>query len=191
MTQSNQVISQQQRNALRRQLLACRTVLEPGVKQARDAALGEHLLAQRALASVANAVIGVHWPVRNEPDLRPVYAALNARGAQLALPVVIDRAAPLKFARWTPDAALVEGVFGVPVPATTVWVQPQLLLIPCLGFSAERFRLGYGGGFYDRTLTLLPRPATIGIAYACALVEFEPEPHDIALDCIVTENGCW
>jgi 5,10-methenyltetrahydrofolate synthetase len=180
-----------QRSVLRRQLLECRNTLEPELRRARDAAIGAHVLAHRALAPAAHAVVGIHWPVRGEPDLRPVYAALAARGAQLALPVIIDRAAPLKFARWAPDAVLVEGAFGVPVPATLAWVQPQVLLIPCLGFSAERFRLGYGGGFYDRTLALLPRPATIGIAYACALVEFEPAPHDIALDCILTEKGCW
>jgi 5-formyltetrahydrofolate cyclo-ligase len=191
VTQSNQAMPQRQRNALRRQLLECRNTLEPELKRARDAAIGAHVLAHRALAPAARAVVGIHWPVRGEPDLRPAYAALAARGAQLALPVIIDHAAPLKFARWSPDAALVEGVFGVPVPATMAWVQPEVLLIPCLGFSAERFRLGYGGGFYDRTLEPLPRPTTIGIAYACALVEFEPAPHDIALDCILTENGCW
>ncbi len=177
------------RSALRRLLLERRDGLDPTLKNTWDAALGQHVLAWCAPARIT--LLGVYWPIRSEPDLRPAYAALAACGVQLALPVVIDRAAPLKFARWTPDQRLVDGAFGVPVPAAAVWVEPQALLVPCLGFSEDRLRLGYGGGFYDRTLAAMPRPAAIGVAYGCARVEFEPEPHDVALDRILTEDACW
>ncbi|MGB7480596.1 MAG: 5-formyltetrahydrofolate cyclo-ligase [Burkholderiaceae bacterium] len=176
------------RDALRRQLLERRAGLDPAVKNAWDQALCRHVLEWQPTAPAA--VLGVYWPVRGEPDLRPAYAALAARGVPLALPVVIDRATPLKFARWTPGAPLAAGAFGVPVPADCEWVEPQALLVPCLGFNGQRLRLGYGGGFYDRTLAAAPR-ATIGIAYGCLRAEFEGAPHDVALDCIVTEDGCW
>ena len=76
---------------------------------------------------------------------------------------------------------------AVPAPPRTV-VQPQALLVPCVGFNADRIRLGYGGGFYDRTLENMPRPLTIGIGYACAQADFDAAPHDVALDMIVTEG---
>ncbi|HTN67184.1 MAG TPA: 5-formyltetrahydrofolate cyclo-ligase, partial [Burkholderiaceae bacterium] len=124
-----------------------------------------------------------------EPDLAPAYATLAMRGVQLALPVVVARAAPLRFAHWIPGAPLVVGTFDVPVPREPTWVDPPTLLVPCLGFNSARMRLGYGGGFYDRTLAGAPRPATIGIAYGCLQAEFEAAPHDIALDCILTESA--
>ncbi len=79
---------------------------------------------------------------------------------------------------------------GVQVPAaSSAEVAPELLLIPCVGFNQERFRLGYGGGFYDRTLAARPRPRAIGVAYECSRAEFSVEAHDIALDAVVTEAG--
>jgi len=174
------------RDALRRQLLARRAGLDPAQKTAWDAALCRYV--QEWPAAAPDAPLGVYWPVRGEADLRPAYAVLAARGVPLALPVVIDRAAPLKFARWAPDMPLVAGAFGVPVPAQCDWVEPQALLVPCLGFNRQRLRLGYGGGFYDRTLAAA-RYATAGIAYACLRADFDGATHDIALDRIVTEDG--
>lgn len=176
------------RSALRRLLLARRNALDPTLKSAWDAAIGQRLLAWYGAAPVN--ILGVYWPVRGEPDLRPAYAALAARGAQLALPVVIDRAAPLRFARWSPEEALVDGAFGVAIPVEPVWLEPQALLVPCLGFNSARVRLGYGGGFYDRTLAAAPRPATVGVAYDCLHAEFDGASHDIELDCIITEDVC-
>ena len=180
------------RNALRQQLLAQRNAFDPNLKERWDQAIRQHLLDYFAtpLQGPPLAPLGVYWPMRGEPDLRPAYAALAARGMQLALPVVVERAAPLRFAKWTPDTPLVAGTFGALVPAEPAWLKPSTLLVPCLGFNSGRMRLGYGGGFYDRTLAAAPRPATIGIAYDCLHAEFEAEPHDVALDCILTESVC-
>jgi 5,10-methenyltetrahydrofolate synthetase len=104
------------------------------------------------------------------------------------LPVVVARAAPLAFAAWSPGAALVADGMGVMVPGDLHFVErPPALLVPCLGFSAEGYRLGYGGGFYDRTLEPAPRPYTLGIAYACQQAQFAHAAHDVALDVVVTE----
>jgi 5-formyltetrahydrofolate cyclo-ligase len=138
------------------------------------------------------ASLGVYWPIRGEPDLQPLYALLQARGVQLALPVVDDgdqgNHGPLRFLAWTLGEALLKDRFGAAAPASRTELRPAALLIPCLGFNPSRLRLGYGGGFYDRTLAQTPRPLTLGVAYDCAAVQFDGEAHDIALDAIVTES---
>jgi 5-formyltetrahydrofolate cyclo-ligase len=93
------------------------------------------------------------------------------------------------FRAWSPECAMSEGLYGIPVPQGTDEVRPDLVLLPLVGFDAARFRLGYGGGYYDRTLAgLAPRPRTIGIGFELArLATVHPQPHDIALDAIVTE----
>lgn len=134
--------------------------------------------------------LGVYWPLPGEPDVHAVYAALAARGVRLALPVVLKKHAALAFADWTPGEPMVTDAMGVAIPARLrIDACPPALLVPCPGFNAARFRLGYGGGFYDRTLALAPRPATLGIAYACLAVDFASDAHDIALDDIATERG--
>jgi len=177
------------RDVLRQQLLARRAALQSNVKERWDESIRQRLL-QRCAALQPGSVLGVYWPMRGEPDLGPAYATLATRGVQLALPVVVARAAPLRFAHWIPGAPLAPGTFGVPVPRELTWADPPTLLVPCLGFNSARMRLGYGGGFYDRTLARTPRPATIGIAYRCLQAEFEAASHDIALDCILTEDTC-
>ena len=107
---------------------------------------------------------------------------------RLALPVVLERHAALGFAEWVPGEAMLADRMGVAVPAALRMVErPPALLIPCLGFNAGRYRLGYGGGFYDRTLEAQPRPLTVGVAYACQEAQFASAPHDVALDLVVTE----
>jgi 5,10-methenyltetrahydrofolate synthetase len=131
-------------------------------------------------------VLGVYWPIRSEPDLRAACDELVRLGVQLALPVVEEKDAPLRFVAWTPGDAVVKDAMGVAIPAPPQRVvQPQALLIPCVGYTAERVRLGYGGGFYDRTLAMQPRPYAIGIAYASALAVFDRAPHDAILDLII------
>ena len=135
-------------------------------------------------------LLGVYWPIRGEPDLRSAYAELAASGVRLALPVVTERDAPLAFAEWFAGAALAKDAMNMTVPAPPrQLVQPQALLIPCVGFNADRMRLGYGGGYYDRTLERAPRPLTAGIAYAIGQADFSAAPHDVALDVIVTEQA--
>lgn len=177
------------KTALRRALLAARNALTTETRKQWDAAIGTQIMTWWNMHPVQT--LGVYWPIRNEPDLRFVYDDLATRGVQLALPIVINKAAPLKFAAWTPGDPLVKDAMGVAIPATAdAIIAPEALLIPCVGFNAMRMRLGYGGGFYDRTLAASPRPMTIGIGYACALATFHGAPHDVALDMIMTEAAC-
>jgi 5-formyltetrahydrofolate cyclo-ligase len=175
------------KSRLRHALLDLRKSMTPKQRQDWDRAIADQLHA--ILSGVPATVIGVYWPIRGEPDLRDLYAMLAAGGKQLALPSVIDKNRPLKFCKWMPGDALFKDGMGVMVPASLHEVQPELLLVPCVGFNAKRIRLGYGGGFYDRTLALPGRPVAIGVAYAASQTDFPAEPHDIALDRIVTECG--
>jgi 5-formyltetrahydrofolate cyclo-ligase len=173
--------------ALRKRLLAVRRALDPAVKARWDEQIGERLLAWWRSEPVA--AIGVYWPLRGEPELGAAYAALAREGVRLALPVVLAPDSALAFADWLPGEAMQKDGMGVAVPTERRLVaRPPALLVPCLGFNAERYRLGYGGGFYDRTLAQAPRPRTLGIAYACLAAPFASAPHDVALDRIITEN---
>ena len=107
-----------------------------------------------------------------------------------SLPVTREKDLPLQYVRWKPEDPLVEGTYGVAVPEKQEPVtMPEALLIPCVGYTRNRFRLGYGGGFFDRTLACHPSTHTIGIAYSCLLTDFTTEENDIPLACIITENG--
>lgn len=177
--------------ALRKTLLAARARISAHDKAQWDAAIGAQVLAWWRARPGANSgeALGVYWPLRGEPDLASTYAALAADGVRLALPVVLERDAALGFAQWTPGEPLVRDTMGVAVPAALrMMARPAALLIPCLGFNAQRFRLGYGGGFYDRTLEAQPRPLTVGVAYRCLQADFASAPHDVALDLVITET---
>jgi 5,10-methenyltetrahydrofolate synthetase len=175
--------------ALRRMLLAQRQAIEPEVRARWDAAIGARLIDWWIANERQDAprTLGVYWPIRGEPDLHASYAALAARGVKLALPTVAARDAPLRFLAWTPGDAVVADAFGVAIPAAPKELDPDVLLIPCVGFNRQCVRLGYGGGYYDRTLALSPRPLALGVGYACGLAAFDAAPHDIALDAIITE----
>jgi 5,10-methenyltetrahydrofolate synthetase len=174
--------------ALRRALGARRAAIDPADKAEWDAAIGAQLVAWWRARPVDS--LGVYWPLRGEADLSVAYAELARSGVRLALPVVLARHAPLGFADWQPGEAMHKDEMGVAVPQQLRMVErPPALLVPCLGFNPERFRLGYGGGFYDRTLEHAPRPYTLGIAYACLEEQFPSAPHDVALDRIITELG--
>jgi 5-formyltetrahydrofolate cyclo-ligase len=116
---------------------------------------------------------------------------LCADGVACALPVVVGKGRPMIFRAWSLGTKMAARVWDIPVPAEGVPVSPDLLLVPFVGFDRRRYRLGYGGGFYDRTLAAAdPRPRTIGIGFAsCEVPTIHPQPHDIPLDTIVTECG--
>jgi 5,10-methenyltetrahydrofolate synthetase len=175
----------QNKSVLRQTLLAARRALTTDTRRQWDQAICNRVLAWWSAQPAQ--VLGVYWPMRGEPDLGPAYAALAARGARLALPVVADKHLPLQFSAWTPGDALAKDVLGLTIPEKSECVSPDAVLIPCVGFNQDRFRLGYGGGFYDRTLAASPRPLAIGIAYACSFTVFDPAPHDVGLDRIITE----
>jgi 5-formyltetrahydrofolate cyclo-ligase len=176
------------KTALRRQLLADRHAIAAEVRRAWDDAIGERILAWWRANPAP--MLGVYWPIRDEPDLRHTYDELARLGVRLALPVVNGPDAPLRFAAWQPGDVLITDAHGVPVPQQAgAAVHPDALLVPCVGFSDELVRLGYGGGYYDRTLAVSPRPLAVGIAYAASRAAFAGEPHDIPLDEVITERS--
>jgi 5,10-methenyltetrahydrofolate synthetase len=150
----------------------------------------ETVLAPRG--TLRETVLAGYWPIRGEPDLHPILSDLHAAGVCIALPVVETPAARLVFRRWMPGMRMLRGHWNIPVPPPEAEVlTPDIALAPCLGWDEGCYRLGWGGGYCDRTLAALsPRPVTIGVALAAArLTIIYPQPHDIPLDLIVTETG--
>ena len=177
------------RKAQRLRLLAERASLPLADRQAAAAGIARHL--DTLLGDVRGKVISAWWPIRAELDLRPWLAGLPARGAIAALPLVVEQKAPLRFRRWTPDTGMERGFWNILVPATGDWILPDIALAPVVGFDRACFRLGYGGGYFDRTLAHLGtrcRPIGIGLGTA-ALATIIPQSHDIAMQAIVTEAG--
>jgi 5-formyltetrahydrofolate cyclo-ligase len=153
-------------------------------------------LARRVLGELPlrpQETIAGYWPMRGEADPLPAMLALAAQGHRLALPVVDGADRPLSFRMWRPGEPLVEGAYGIPMPGLgAAGVTPTLLLVPGLWFDRTGARLGYGGGFYDRTLAQLRRgwqPRAVGVSYEATLGgHLDREPHDAVMDFIVTER---
>jgi 5-formyltetrahydrofolate cyclo-ligase len=140
----------------------------------------------------AGLVISAYWPFRGEPDLRAWLDRIAMRGARTALPVVIRQKQPLLFRVWRPGDPLERGVWNIPVPSSKAESAiPELVIAPIVGFDRDGYRLGYGGGFFDRTLAALPvKPRVFGVGYSQFLLPtIYPQPHDIRMDLIVTETG--
>ncbi len=144
-----------------------------------------------ALPIAKEAVVAFYWPMGDEADPRMLAQALAARGHGLALPVVVARDRPLLFRRWRPGDTLTAHRFGMNEPHSAAPdVKPDVLLVPLLAFDAHGHRLGYGGGFYDRTLAALTKARSVGVAYAGQETDDLPrQAHDHPLDMMVTENG--
>jgi 5,10-methenyltetrahydrofolate synthetase len=176
------------KSELRSLLLATRHAVTAAQRAQSDAAISNRVLALHRAEPLRT--LGVYWPIRSEPDLQNLYAELSAQGVSLALPFVLSKYQPLRFAAWKPGDPLEKDAMGIAVPANEKrFLLPEALLIPCVGFNAAAVRLGYGGGYYDRTLAVSPRPTAIGIAYECCKADFVSEPHDIPLDFVITEKG--
>lgn len=179
------------RRSLRESLLARRQALPSATREAATAAIITQLRA--ALPTPATLTIAFFAPFRAEPDLRPLVDEWRAAGARTALPVVVARGQPMEFRLWWPGAPVKRGAFSLPEPDGTPLVTPQVVLLPPVGFDAEGYRLGYGGGFFDRTLAVLaPAPLKIGVAFEAARVDsIRPQPYDVPLDIVITEAGIW
>jgi 5,10-methenyltetrahydrofolate synthetase len=181
------------RRAERIRLAALREDLgQSGRAQVSDAIAGHLGACLAPQVAREGAVVAGYWPIRGEPDLRPLLSRLSEAGVTVALPVVETRAAPLVFRRWTPRMRMERGHWNIPVPpAEAERLVPDVVIAPCLGWDGGSFRLGWGGGYFDRTLAaLLPRPVAIGVGLAAArLPTIYPQPHDIPMDAIVTEEG--
>lgn len=139
------------------------------------------------------ATIGAYWAIKGEFDALPALYRWTegGEGRKIGLPVMNRETKQLRFHVWYPGCPMEEDAYGIPKPKDTEQFQPQLLLVPCVGFGPGGVRLGYGGGFYDRTLAALePRPVTVGVGYSHGFVPWlAAEPHDIPLDVILTEEG--
>ncbi len=135
--------------------------------------------------------VGFYWPFRGEVDARFAVRQLREHGAVAALPIVVGKELPLQFREWWPGAPMTSGAYNVPVPEGTTIVQPQALLIPPLGFDIQGYRLGYGSGYFDRTLACMtPQPLKIAVAFELSrIATIHPQRHDVAMDFIVTEAG--
>lgn len=182
------------RRAERVRLRAARDAVSVADRQAAGVALSAHLrhLLAHQLSGAASLALSAYWPIKGEPDLRDLMAELHGRGVTLALPVVEVKAAPMVFRRWMPGMAMVRGDWNIPVPPPDAeTLTPDIALAPLVGWDGAGFRLGYGGGYFDRTLAALsPRPFTIGIGlHSARLATIFPQPHDIAMDVILTEAG--
>ncbi len=144
-------------------------------------------------------VIGAYWPIKGEFDPLPALHRWKEDGElldqaqmrRIGLPVVDKVHKTLKFHAWYPGCPMQEDAYGIPKPKDTEVIVPTLLFVPCVGYGPGGFRLGYGGGFYDRTLAaLLPKPFTVGLGYTNGyLPDMEPEPHDVPLDALLNDNG--
>jgi len=144
-------------------------------------------------------VIGAYWPIKGEFDPLPALHRWKEDGEllegatmkRIGLPVVNRVHKTMVFHAWYPGCPMEEDAYQIPKPKDTEVVVPTLLFVPCLGYGAGGYRLGYGGGFYDRTLAALsPKPYTVGLGFTQGFVDdFEPEPHDIPLHAILNDNG--
>jgi len=138
--------------------------------------------------------VAAYWPMEGEPDLRPLLQQWVENGVKVCLPRIAVRGQPLEFRNWTPDAPMAPGHYGIPEPDGDVCM-PDVILVPTLGYTAQADRLGYGGGYYDRTLAALAAArhhyVTIGIAWAEGRLPegYQPAAHDARLDAILTPDG--
>lgn len=177
------------KQALRRDMAARRAKLSAAEHAAASARIVAHLLA--ALAPPP--VLAFCWPIKREPDVRAIVAPWRQAGSRVALPVVVGAGQPLAFREWSEATPLEADRYGIPTPVAGDWLIPDLILLPLNGFDAAGYRLGYGGGYFDRTLAALrPRPLAVGVGFEInRLPSIRPEAHDQRLDWIVTEAGVF
>jgi 5-formyltetrahydrofolate cyclo-ligase len=179
------------RRATREALVAARMALPEAALESHRTSIDRHLT--HDFPDLADGVVAFCWPYRNEYDARFLARQLRERGARTALPVVVAPRTPLIFREWHPGVALARGVYDIPYPAEGPAVRPGTVLLPMNGFDAGGYRLGYGGGFFDRTLAALDdRPRVIGVTYELARIPtIHPQPWDIPMDFVVTERGVY
>jgi len=174
------------RKAERERLIAARLALPAEIRGAQAAAMASDL--DRLVPGNPDTIVSVYWPIRAEPDLRPWMRSRWERGTRVALPVALALGQPLVFREWGPDAVMARGLWQIPIPADGAVVVPTVVIAPLVGFDAGCYRLGYGGGFFDRTLAgMAAKPLVIGVGFADAAIRtILPQPHDIPMDWIVT-----
>ena len=178
------------RKAERERLIKARLEMDSDSRRQQAGRIAARL--QAVIGDPAGLTVSAYWPFRGEPDLRDVMQSIDAAKGRCALPVVVDKGQPLIFRAWCPGEKLERGVWNIPVPGENAeTVVPDIVIAPVVGYDPSCYRLGYGGGFFDRTLAALsPRPKAIGVGYALsAIATIFPLPHDIPLDMVVTPEG--
>jgi 5-formyltetrahydrofolate cyclo-ligase len=179
------------RKSQRERLIAARLTLAPDIldrwRQAIDVTL------ERSFPGLAQRRLALCWPIKNEYDPRHLARTLRERGARIALPVVVAPKQPLAFREWHPGVALARGPMDIPYPVDSAEVVPEAVLLPMNGWDQQGYRLGYGAGFFDRTLAALAvKPVVIGVTYELGRLEtIHPQPWDIPVDYVVTERGVY
>jgi 5,10-methenyltetrahydrofolate synthetase len=177
------------RKAQRERLIAQRLSLSAMTRAEHAQRMSEQL--DTLIGDAPRRIVSAYWPFRGEPDLRNWLKDLQDRGMRTALPVVVAKGAPMVFRLWREGDRLARGVWNIPVPAEGEDVKPDIVIAPVVGFDSHCYRLGYGGGFFDRTLATLP-PSTIaiGVGYAqAAIATIRPQGFDIPMHHIVTEHS--
>jgi 5-formyltetrahydrofolate cyclo-ligase len=177
------------RKAQRERLLRERSALSQEYRAQQALAIARAV--EAILADLPPVILSLYWPIRAEPDLRAWMGTLAANGVRLALPVALALAQPLQFREWRPHARLARGLWKIPYPADGAELDPTVVIAPLVGFDRACYRLGYGGGFFDRTLAQRsPRPLAIGVGYPSAAMDtIYPQAHDIPMDWIVTGSS--
>jgi 5,10-methenyltetrahydrofolate synthetase len=179
------------RKAERERLIAARLAIAPATLENWRERIDGFL--ERAFPGLARSRVAFCWPVKNEYDARHLARTLRSRGALTALPAIVAPKSPLVFREWHPGIALAKGPLDIPFPASSPQVIPEVVLLPMNGWDAQGYRLGYGGGYFDRTLASLGRkPVTIGVSYELARLDsIHPQAWDIPVDYVVTERGVY
>lgn len=177
------------RTALRREKIAARMGLDDAGYARVSAMIEKYLMA--LLRPLQPGMLAFCWPVRREFDCRPLAAELIESGWQACQPVVVEPGAPMRFRPWTPETPMTTDRHGIPIPAGDGEVSPDVVLLPLVAFDEQGYRLGYGGGYFDRTLAAgANRPLAVGVGFELARVDtIHPAVHDLRLDAIVTEAG--
>jgi 5-formyltetrahydrofolate cyclo-ligase len=179
------------RKKKRDELIAARMAMAQEAHREADAAISRRI--DTCLDDIEPCLLGAYWPFRREFNVLPVLDRLIAQGFSIALPVVLGKGRPLEFRNWNRATNLASGVYDIPYPAEGEAVQPRMLIVPLVGFDDEGYRLGYGGGFYDRTLEAMnPRPFCLGVGFEIGhLATIHPLPHDIPMNAIATEKSFY
>ena len=179
------------RKAQRAELIERRIEIAPDERNAANDRITSALVA--AFTPPAETIVGLCWPFRNEFDARFAVRNWREAGALAALPEVVAPRTPLQFRLWKPGVPMRPGVYDIPVPEGTPVVSPDIAIVPMNGFDSRGYRLGYGGGFFDRTLEACERRiVAIGVAYeALRLETIHPQPYDVPMDFVVTEAAIY
>lgn len=174
------------RKAERERLIAARMALSQEARQLLGTRIAARL--DQVIGNVAGKKISLYWPFRGEPDLRDWMATVDARGGTCLLPLVVAKGQPLRFRAWKAGDPLDRGVWNIPFPANGPELLPDVVIAPLVGFDAGCYRLGYGGGFFDRTLAeMAEKPLVVGIGHDLQqIASIFPMAHDIAMDVIIT-----